>query len=100
MVNPILHQVEGYLIEDNQEGEVARGTTELYPHVVSATATRAVIEDCLLSKDYLVYKSSGKQVPPVTGAEHDGVRAVIVLEGSTWKVSQQTITEGSCPAGY
>ena len=33
-------------------------------------------------------------------AEHVGVKATLVLDGSTWKVKRQDITEGSCPAGY
>ena len=32
--------------------------------------------------------------------EHVGVKATLVLDGSTWKVKRQDITEGSCPAGY
>jgi hypothetical protein len=100
MVNPLLHQVEGYLVTDNQEGIVARGTITLYPHVASATATTATVVDCSYSASFLVYKKSGKQVPPVSGPEHVGVKATLVLDGSTWKVKRQNITEGSCPAGY
>jgi hypothetical protein len=35
----------------------------------------------------------------VTPSENDGVRSILVLSGSTWKVSQQSVTEGQCPAG-
>lgn len=100
MVDPLLHEIEGYLIEDNQEGEVARGTIQLHPHVASLGATKAVVLDCSFSSDFLIYKASGKQVPPISKPENDGVRATLVLEGSTWKVSQRVITEGSCLAGY
>jgi hypothetical protein len=100
LVNPLLRTIEGNLIEDNQLGEVARGTIQLHPHVVSISASSAVVEDCSYSSDFLVYKKTGKQVPPVAKPENDGVRATLVLDGSTWKESQQTITEGSCPTGY
>ena len=100
MVNPLLHEIEGYLVEDNQEGEVARGTIQLHPHVASLSATKAVVLDCSFSSDFLIYKASGKQVPPVSKPENDGVRATLVYSGSAWKVSQRVITEGSCPAGY
>jgi len=100
MVNPLLHQVEGSLVADNQEGIVARGPITLHPHLASATATSATVLDCTYSASFLVYKKTGKQVPPITSAEHVGVKATLVLDGSTWKVKRQDITEGSCPAGY
>lgn len=99
-VDPLLHEIEGYLVEDNQEGEIARGSIQLRPHVVSISATRATVEDCSFSSDFLIYKKTGKQVPPVAKPENDGVRATVVREGPNWKVSQRVITEGSCPAGY
>lgn len=76
------------------------GASNSVPHVVSVSATRATVEDCSFSSDFLVYKKTGKQVPPVAKPEHDGVLATLVLDGSTWKVEQRVITEGSCPAGY
>ena len=100
MVNPVLEQVKKNLVSDEVGGIVGRGTSTLNPHVASLTATTAIVLDCVFSKDLLVYKKTGKQVPPVTKPEHDGVRATLVLDGSTWKLAQQTITEGRCPAGY
>jgi hypothetical protein len=100
MVNPLLHQVEGSLVADNQEGIVARGPITLHPHLASTTATSAIVLDCTYSASFLVYKKTGKQVPPITSAEHVGVKATLVLDGSTWKVKRQDLTEGSCPAGY
>jgi hypothetical protein len=100
MVNPLLHQVEGSLVADNQEGIVARGPITLHPRLASATATSAIVVDCTFSASFLIYKKTGKQVPPVTNPEHVGVKATLVLDGTTWKVKSQTITEGSCPAGY
>jgi hypothetical protein len=100
MVDPLLHEIQGYLVEDNQDGEVGSGSIQLHPHVVSISATSAVVEDCSYSNDFLIYKKTGKQVPPVSKPESDGVRATLVREVSTWKVSQRVITEGSCPAGY
>jgi hypothetical protein len=38
-------------------------------------------------------------VPPVTPPENDGVSATLVLSGSTWKVSKQTVTDGTCAPG-
>jgi hypothetical protein len=100
MVDPLLHQVEGYLVADNQEGIVGRGPITLDPKIASATATSATVSDCSYSKAYLYYKRSGKEVPPITGPERIGVKATLVLNGSTWKVKSQVLTEGSCPAGY
>jgi hypothetical protein len=100
MVDPLLHEIEGYLVEDSQEGEVARGSIQFHPRVASISATSATVEDCAFSSDFLVYKKTGKQVPPVSKPEDDGVLARLVLDGSSWKVSQRILTEGSCPAGY
>ena len=55
--------------------------------------------DCAHSSAELIYATSGKPVPPVTPPENDGVRATLVLSGSTWKVSKQTVTEGTCAPG-
>src|SRR5665213_2668105 len=84
MINPLLHQVEGSLVADNQEGIVGRGSITLHPHIASATATTAIVLDCSFSASFLIYKKTGKQVPPVTKAERVGVKATLVLEDSTW----------------
>ncbi len=100
MVNPLLHQVEGNLVTYNEEGIVGTGTIELHPRVASIAATKAVVVDCSYSDAFLVYKKTGKQVPPVSKAENVGVKATLVLDDGTWKVKSQNLTEGSCPAGY
>lgn len=100
MVNPVLEQVRKSLIADNLGGVVGKGATTLHPRVASLTTTTAVIYDCTYSTSILVYKATGKPVPPVTKPEDDGVRTTLVFRGGIWKVSRQTVTEGSCPAGY
>ena len=100
MVNPVLHQVIGNLVSYNQEGIVGKGSIQLNPFVSSIDATSATVLDCAFSSGFLVYKKTGKQVPPVTKPEHDAIKTTLVLDSSTWKVKSQTITEGSCPAGY
>lgn len=100
MVDPLLHQVEANLVADHQEGIVGRGPITLHPRVASVTSTTAVVLDCSYSASFLVYKKTGKQVPPVTSAEDVGVKATLVLDGSTWKVKSQHLIEGRCPAGY
>ena len=100
MVNPVLHQVIGNLVTDNMEGIVGTGSIALHPHVASIDASSATVLDCSLSSFFLIYKKTGKQVPPVSKPEHDAVKATLVLDGSTWKTKSRQITEGSCPAGY
>jgi hypothetical protein len=99
MVNPILEQVKKSLVSDEVGGIVATGGVTLEPRVVSVNASTAHIADCLYSTSELIYRKSGKPVPPVTKPEHDGVTATLVLVGSTWKVKQQTVTDGKCSAG-
>jgi hypothetical protein len=100
MVNPVLHQVIGNLVSYNQEGIVGKGSIQLNPLVSSIADTSATVLDCAFSSGFLIYKKTGKQVPPVTKPEHDAIKTTLVLDGSTWKVKSQTITEGSCPTGY
>jgi hypothetical protein len=100
MVNPVLHQVIGNLVTDNAEGIVGTGSIQLNPHVVSINGTTAIVLDCAYSSSFLIYKKTGKQVPPITKPEHDADKATLVLVGSTWKTKSRQITEGSCPAGY
>lgn len=99
MTNPLLQRVRGNLLSDQNAGIVGRGGVQLNPRVASMTATTASVTDCSFSSSKLVYAKTGKPVPPVTPPEHDYVQATLVLVNGTWKVSQQTVTEGKCPAG-
>jgi hypothetical protein len=99
MVDPQLQGVKANLLADQRQGIVGRGTTTLHPKIVSISATTATVVDCAYSTAALVYVSTGKPVPPVTPPENDGVRATLVLVNGTWKVSKQTVTDGSCAPG-
>lgn len=101
MTNPQLQLVQRNLVAEHQNGYAGRGSVTLYPHLAALNGTQAVVEDCLYSSQELVYASTGKPVPPETPPQHDGVRSVLTeVEPGQWKVSQQTVTEGNCPAGY
>jgi hypothetical protein len=101
MVDPQLQLVERNLLGEQHDGMVGKGNVVLHPHVVSINGSQAVVEDCLYSTQELVYASTGNPVPPVTPPEHDGVRSVLTeVSPGTWRVSQQTVTEGNCPPGY
>ena len=99
MVDPLLQQVRRNLAGDQVNGIVARGTFTLHPKVESMTATSATVVDCAYSTAILVYAKTGKPVPPITKPEYDGVISTLVLVGSGWKVSQQSLTEGHCAPG-
>lgn len=96
MVNPVLQQVRANLLGDKAYGFVARGTFTLHPKVTALASTTATVVDCAYSTSELVYANSGKPVPPVTPPENDGVTTTLTLTGGVWKVSQQTVTDGSC----
>jgi hypothetical protein len=100
MIDPVLQQVRRNLVGDKAHGAVARGTFTLHPHILAVTATAATVVDCAYSTSVLVYAATGKQVPPVTPPEYDGIKATLALVGSDWKVSQQVVTEGHCLPGY
>ena len=99
MVDPQLQGVRANLLADRKAGMVGRGTTTLHPKVIALSATTATVVDCAHSTAELLYATTGKPVPPVTPPENDGVRSTLVLSGSTWKVSKQTVTEGTCAPG-
>ena len=99
MVDPQLQSVKANLFADKRAGMVARGTFTLHPKITALSATTATVVDCAYSTAELIYATSGKPVPPVTPPENDGVRATLVLSGSTWKVSKQTVTDGTCAPG-
>jgi hypothetical protein len=96
-----LDSVRRALESDKLNGIVGKGTVVLHPRVASVSTTRAVVHDCLFSSSELIYAATGKPVPPVTSAEHDGVISTLSeISPGVWKVSEQHVTEGSCPAGY
>ena len=99
MVDPQLQGVRANLLADQRQGIVGRGTTTLHPKIVSISATTATVVDCAYSTAELVYASTGKPVPPITPPENDGVRSTLVLVGSAWKISKQTVTDGKCAPG-
>lgn len=99
MVDPLLQRVKANLYAYRRQGIVGRGPVVLYPKVVALSASTATVVDCTFSSSELVYASTGKPVPPVTPPEHDGVRATLVLTAGSWKVSEQSVTEGTCAPG-
>jgi hypothetical protein len=99
MVDPQLQGVKANLLADQRQGIVGRGPTTLHPKVTAVSATTATVVDCAYSATELVYKATGKQVPPVSQPENDEVTATLVLSDGTWKVSKQTVTDGTCAPG-
>jgi hypothetical protein len=99
MVDPELVSIRANLVGDRQKGIVGRGAVTLHPKLTSLSPTTATVVDCIYSASELVYQATGKPVPPVTPPENDGVNATLVLTGGTWKLSEQTVTEGKCAAG-
>jgi len=99
MIDPQLQSVKANLLADQRQGIVGRGTVTLHPKVVAISGSTATVVDCVYSTSELVYKATGKPVPPVTPPENDGIRATLLLTGGAWKLAKQTVTEGSCAPG-
>lgn len=99
MVDSQLTGVKANLLSDQQQGIVGRGTFTLHPKITALSANTATVTDCAYSTAVLVYAKTGKQVPPITQPENDGVTSTLVLSGGMWKVSKQTVTDGKCAAG-
>jgi hypothetical protein len=99
MAQPLLQKIEAQLLGDQHAGEIGTGAVQLHPKVSSITATTATVVDCAYSSSEYVYVKTGKLVPPITKPEHVGVKATMELVGGTWKVAQQSVTEGKCSVG-
>jgi hypothetical protein len=101
MVDPLLQLVRRTLLSNQDEGIIIKGSITLHPKLQSLGAQRAVVVDCAFDGTELVYRATGKPVPPVTPPQRAGVHSVLVrLTSGAWKVADQSVTEGSCPAGY
>ena len=103
--DPLLTQLRQTLVYDKGTGIIGRGSVQLlHPHVVSVSASVAVVQDCVYSALISVYAATGQPVPNQPGGtrpEYDGIKATISLAASgAWKVSDQSITAGHCPLGY
>lgn len=99
MVDPQLQGVKANLLSDQIHGMIGKGSFTLHPRITSLKATTATVVDCAYSTAELVYKATGKPVPPITPPESDGVTSTLVLTGGAWKVYKQTVTDGSCASG-
>ena len=99
MIDPQLQGVKANLLADQVHGMIGRGTFTLHPKIVSLSASTATVVDCAYSTAELVYKATGKPVPPVTPPENDGVRSTLKLTGGAWKVYKQTVKDGTCAPG-
>ncbi len=99
MVDPQLQSVKANLLADQRQGMVGQGTFTLHPKLTAISTTSATVVDCAYSTAELVYKVTGKPVPPATPPENDGVTSTLVLTGGAWKVSKQTVTDGKCAPG-
>jgi hypothetical protein len=99
MTGPQLQGVKASLLADQRQGIVGRGAATLHPKIITVLPTNATVADCVYSTIELVFKATGKPVPPVTPPEDDGVRATVVLSGGTWKLYKQTVTDGRCAPG-
>jgi hypothetical protein len=99
MVDPQLTGVRANLLSDQQQGIVGRGTFTLHPKITALSVNAATVIDCAYSTAVLVYAKTGKQVPPITQPENDGVTSTLVLSSGTWKVAKQTVTDGKCAPG-
>ena len=99
MVDPQLQGVRANLLADQRQGIVGRGSFTLHPKVTALSATSATVVDCAYSTAILVYKATGKPVPPITPPENDGVTSTLVQSGGVWKVYKQTVTDGKCAPG-
>ena len=99
MTGPQLQGVRANLYADQRQGIVGRGSATLHPKIAALSSTSATVVDCVYSTIELVYKATGKPVPPVTPPENDGVTATLVLSGGQWKVYKQIVTDGRCAPG-
>jgi hypothetical protein len=101
MLDPQLQLVRRNLLANAHAGIVSKGSAQLHPHTPSIQDDHATVLDCTFDATQLVYSATGKPVPPETPPQRAAVRSDLVQASpGVWKVSNQSVTEGSCPPGY
>ncbi|MFZ3555844.1 hypothetical protein [Streptomyces sp. BH055] len=75
---------------------VTKGAPRLSPRAISATRDRVVIQDCVDTTNWLVYKVNGALKNDVPGS-HRAADATVRRAGGVWKVSDFHVADaGSC----
>jgi hypothetical protein len=67
------------------EGHRVEGSMTTHPHVVSASSSKVVLDDCAVENS-VEYDADGTVVDPADNVAYN-YRVTVVNEGGTWKVS-------------
>ena len=97
--NGELEQLQRAFLARQSAGEVIRGTLDLAPTVQSVTGSSATVTDCYADHTGIYDAASGARKDQDSGVRHQ-VTVQLVLDGSTWKVSNITREGDGCtPSG-
>lgn len=99
-LEPLLSDVQGTLRGMQAHAEVAVGTDQIaWVKVVSVSSSKASILACVQGDELVVERSNNRPVSgPLGEAGPESARAMLVKTLAGWEVSEQTVTEGPCPA--
>lgn len=84
--------------EQARRGVVRRGHVALNPRAVLLRDGRAVVTDCLVSSGLFTYRrDTGARAGPPPEPERTRLRALLVSDGTTWKVAETNVPkEAGC----
>jgi hypothetical protein len=76
------------------EGHRVEGSMVTHPHVVSASSTEVVLDDCAVENS-VEYDADGQVVDPADNVTYN-YRVTVVNEGGAWKVSDFELRDEPC----
>jgi hypothetical protein len=78
------------------QGEVARGTVDLRPTVLSVNGRSATLYDCNSTSRFLAYDARTGALRDKSSGRRNGKTVTLTLQGSTWRVANVVTEVGRC----
>jgi hypothetical protein len=77
-------------------GQVARGTVDLRPTVLSVSGRSATLYDCNSTSQFLAYDAKTGALRDKSSGRRNGKTVTLTLQGSAWKVANVVTEVGTC----
>jgi hypothetical protein len=78
------------------QGQVARGTVDLRPTVLSVNGRSATLYDCNSTSNFLAYDAKTGALRDKSSGRRNGKTVTLTLQGTTWKVANVVTEVGRC----
>jgi hypothetical protein len=78
------------------QGQVARGTVDLRPTVLSVNGRSATLYDCNSTSRFLAYDAKTGALRDKSSGRRNGKTVTLTLQGTAWKVANVVTEVGRC----